>query len=338
MTDIQIQAGVGGLFQLTKRKAPPEGVPYSASDEITYEGPWFSNMVVDSGLNTMGYGTNNNVPYLVAKVGTGNTAPAGTQTSLTSVMRQISNPTADAYAFRVNGGSGLDTSDPNKPFWWIKAVYTFGAGSIAGNVSEVGTFFDSGNGATMFSRELVRDLSGNPTTVTVLADEYLEVRYEFRVYPSIVPDVRTVNLLGVDYTVTTIPVMIAPVGGDYLGIPMLFSGYANEPGNSVILNSPAASLGGIFVDVPVQTGTNYAISPVTPGIGLGSVAYVAGSRERKFVLSAAPSQANLPGGLGICKISTGLGTWKTSFSPNIPKNSGRSFSNVLTVSWARYSP
>ena len=61
--------------------------------------------------------------------------------------------------------------------------YHFAIGAAAGNLSELGVGWAS-SGTTLFSRALILDSGGTPTTITVLSDEYLYVTYEHRFYPS----------------------------------------------------------------------------------------------------------------------------------------------------------
>ena len=79
---------------------------------------------------------------------------------------------------------------------------------MVGDVAEVGFFNTS---SVLFSRALIKDSEGNPTTLTLLADEQLFITYEFRKYPTIgisYPLSLKTNLEYEDYTYTVYPAKI----------------------------------------------------------------------------------------------------------------------------------
>lgn len=333
--------GMRGIYQLVVRKAPASGPP-SDRDLIVYEGPEFSNLITDTGLDTLGQTTPAGVVIGRCYVGTGNTAPAVTQTGLTNFLLKPGSANR-TYASLERVAQGTDVTDPTKPFWWRKVRYVFAPGDVEGNVSEVGIFrYDH---TVMWSRELVRDLSGNPTSVTVLIDEYLEVRYEVRVYPNMASDVRTVNVLGVNHTVTTMPWLTDIVtstsgrvllegGNSGIGIADYYQG--PDFTDRYIYNLTAGNIGTPFTAPPTRVGGN-SISQAG-GISATVSPYVSGSRSNSIVYTVPPALGNLVGGYGLMVVHTSVGNWKISFSPNLPKNSDRSFSNALTISWGRYTP
>src|SRR5690606_24121908 len=52
------------------------------------------------------------------------------------------------------------------------------------NLTEIGISGQNKNGL-LFSRELIRDSSGNPAAFPITEDEQLEVTYELRLYPNL---------------------------------------------------------------------------------------------------------------------------------------------------------
>lgn len=147
----------------------------------------FDNLVTDIGLNQLGFGGVN--PY--CRVGSGSTAPANTDTTLVSQIGATGSTTANA--------AGYSSTAP----WysWNRDTYRFAAGVAAGNVSEVGIGWNT-TGPTLFSRALVKDAEGNPTTITVLSDEYLDVTYECRLYSPTEDTSFPIVVSGVTYNVT----------------------------------------------------------------------------------------------------------------------------------------
>lgn len=150
---------IGAKFKLVARKA---------SGDIARESEWFDNIVLDTGLSRMSDGT------WIDRccVGTGNSTPLATQVQLDSFLAST--------AGRQSGKSILNTS--TSPYYFgIEIIWRFGMGIAAGNLSEIGLGWGNNN---LWNRALIRDVNGNPTTITVLADEYLDVVSEIRVYPT----------------------------------------------------------------------------------------------------------------------------------------------------------
>lgn len=158
--NIQADIQVGALFKLIVHK----GDPLKPSKQL----PFFHNLVLDAGLDRLSVGS----AIGVVCVGSGNSTPVATQTSLDSFI---------ASTTQINGSDerGNQTSTP--PFHvWARRTYRFREGVAAGNLSEIGIGWTVSN---LFNRALIKDASGNPVTITVLSDEYLDVIVELRMYP-----------------------------------------------------------------------------------------------------------------------------------------------------------
>lgn len=113
----------------------------------------------------------------------------------------------------MNGAYSRQDSGFPHPTPWVQntLVFEFPAGRATGNLTEVGVGWTSdgviipnANNNRVFSRALILDASGQPTTLTVLADEILRVTYMLRLYvPFNVPDeVKVMTIGGVNTTVT----------------------------------------------------------------------------------------------------------------------------------------
>lgn len=134
----------------------------------------FDNLILDNGLDKA---TTENPLLDTCAVGNGTSEPAVSQSSLDSF---------------VAATSGFPTESPSAIFDEENDVYgglnelqfSFEEGAAAGNLSEIGIGWD---GADLFSRELIRDEAGNPTTITVLSDEELVVTYQLFILVSIDP-------------------------------------------------------------------------------------------------------------------------------------------------------
>lgn len=133
---------------------------------------WFPNLVLDSGLraliesSTIGH-------YCVA--GTGNSAPTPTQTLL------------DNRVLSSNANTSTPGTLVNDPIEGIyvrgRKTYNFPAVTSPVNITELGITTANSAGSVLFSRTLVKDPAGNPTTISLIEGDELRVTYELRRYP-----------------------------------------------------------------------------------------------------------------------------------------------------------
>jgi hypothetical protein len=157
---------------------------------------WFNNLITNNGLDypvlgpTQAFGARFMFPQCF--VGTGSATPSFTDTSLQAYLASsnAAGPAVPAAAF-VAGPP---------PYWQQFSSYRFSTGTAAGNISEIAIGASPTN---IFNRALILDNLGNPTTITVLADELLDVTYEFRVYPPTTDEVATFAINGVSQSITT---------------------------------------------------------------------------------------------------------------------------------------
>lgn len=136
--------------------------------------------------------------FRVFSVGTGSTEPTLNDTSLENTLATITENSNSV----VNNTYSYDEVSDSFTYTSSKQI-AFPLGSVVGNISEVGVFGNSGStnaaaATTMFSRALIKDINGNPTTITLTNEDQLVVTYTLVM---IVP--RTVsfnfNYNGVDY-------------------------------------------------------------------------------------------------------------------------------------------
>lgn len=184
--------GLKGRFKFVMRKA--------STNEITKELPWTDNIVLDSGLARMsdqGQQWGN-----MCLVGSGNATPLPTDTGLTNFVAS-SLSVVDAY----NGANA--TVEPY--YVSFTMVYRFPEGSATGTLREVALGW-ANNSA--WNKALIADENGTPTDLVKLADEYLDVHCQVRMYveSSYSGSVQLLdkndNVLST-HTVTGLPVLIA---------------------------------------------------------------------------------------------------------------------------------
>lgn len=301
--DIEIGAGLKGRFQITRRKAD--------TLEVVEESPWFDNVILDQGLDRLG----TSIIASFAKVGTSNTTPTTIQTVLlgyVAATNTIQASSSSAQAVAPYFGRAIRT-------------FRFAAGAAAGTLAEVGVGWATGNAAnTLFCRALILDLVGNPTTITVLADEVLDVTYELRIYPDLVDKVFVANISGTDHNCILRAADV--VNASWWG-SQLFNGFNYG-------TWPAAYNGALGGITTLPSG----LSALPTGLAPVVSAYVPGSYSRVYTPTWGLNDGNLAGGITAWYMPSHVGAFKMSFSPPIDKTNVRTLSLSTKFTWARYTP
>ncbi|WP_410210239.1 hypothetical protein [Aquirhabdus sp.] len=275
----------------------------------------FENLILDSGLNAMPiqqYGRD-------CRVGSGSSTPISSQTTLDNKIASTNTIQSDNY--------GAQATAPY--YGWRRKTYRFGQGIAAGNLSEVGVGWDNtGNISTataLFSRSLIKDNNGNPITITVLANEFLDVTYELRLYPSLNDIVSTINVNGISTICTTRSAVVTNV---LWGALLINQGFAQPYGAFSSSCYPSSSSLGAITAQPTgsQGGTT---SFATWGV------YSNGTYSLVLTIPSSLNDANVPGGIGCIATYTYLGAYQTSFNPPLPKDNTKSLTITMTFSWSR---
>lgn len=324
-TELFNRGGIGECeYTLKKYKAD--------TNQLVQEVGPFSNLITNQGLNrwgTAGFGS-------YTFVGTGTVAPAVTDTTLGNYLAYQS---SDA----PGGSWNPAISRGGSPDYWVMGSGTqrFNAGVATGNLTEVG--FGYFNGAMtsanhrVSSRALIVDSLGAPTSITVLADEYLDVTYSMKYYPYTGADViQTVNISGVSYTFTTRALSALSSRFVSPAYALALRCYVNTYTGPNLSTPPALSA--VTDDVMTNPGATSKLPLATPQ------AYVDGSLSLTSVVTAGLGAGNLAYGIRgmIVPIrdefaSSGLSnTNQVTVSPAIPKDSTKVLSFGLTYSWGRY--
>ena len=295
---------VGGRFRLVATKL-------SGDSRVLAE---FDNIVTDIGLNRMGIGDFRSV----CVVGTGSTTPAATDVQLATTRARTSSGSP-------NTPGGFATTTP--PYYTqANSGFRFGAGAAAGNLTEVGIGWSTGGGVNdyqLFARALIRDLSNNPTTVTVLADEVLDVFYSLRIYPPTVDQTYSITIGSDTFdcisraaSVTSTQQWFIPNGRILFGT---FAG-GTAPGvfNGLIGNINQAPSGASAFNA-----------------GVSNAGYSNNSLQQDATLGWGLDQGNVPGGIRSVYYQTGVGAYQTQFTPAISKNNTKVLSISFRVGWSR---
>lgn len=312
--EIALSPRLAGLWRLRVRR--PDG-------RVRHDTGWFHNLITDVGLNLIG--TSQSWVQQCA-VGSGNAAPAFTDTVLNAPIAQTGN--------RIDTTSGSNQGADR--YAYARATFRFNAGTATGNLAEIGIFTGVGNDQ-LFSRALILDGGGSPTTITVLADEVLDATYEVRSYPPLADLVTTmtVNSTEHDVVLRTAQVGNWDVRGGGLGVPIgwaagVSAGAQVYPSTSVlgaVTGSPSGTAGG--------------------ATGSANFSYGSGSYFRDFQyswdLTVAPS-----GGVAAVQVSCGSQSsgsgegqsgmyFQLSVDPVIPKTGSNNLVLNFRQSWARRS-
>lgn len=276
---------------------------------------WFDNLITDAGLNHIG---TNGTWMSACGVGTGTATPAVTDTVLAN---QVGSRTGTEQA--LSGG----TTAPL--YGWSRKTYRFGVGQATGNLTEIGIFQQVAAGGTMWSRALILDGSGNPTTLTVLSDEFLDATYEIRVMaPQVdVPDTLTITGVGL----LDVNLRAAGVTGSNWSPAGGFGG-----GSVAGVKSGVLWTGALGVITAFPSGTSV-------GGSLVEAAYGNNNLYREGTVTWALNQANMTirstsWQLGATTGAGGFGFMQAEFTPTFAKNSAQILSLVYRHTWARGTP
>jgi len=265
---------------------------------------WFPNLILDAGLDRMGA----NGDYLnFCQVGSGSTAPATTQTTLATMVAGTSLIQSDTAA---NSGSSPYFARRTK-------IYRFAQGVATGVLAEVGVGWATTG--SLYSRALILDALGTPTTITVLADESLDVTYELRMYVWPAETSGSIVLNGVTHS--TVQKSSLAAGWSLAGQNQLTASKALSV--SAFTGSVPAAIDGS------PSGTN------TGDAEISAAAYTPGSLSQTLGITAGLTSWNNAAGIGAILVKAGWGRWQIGFTPNIMKTA----SDILTLqvrhSWGR---
>lgn len=309
---VQAKTGVRGRFKI-------EAVDkYSGKKRVLAD--WFDNLITTNGANLLGPVT---AFMSTCVVGSGNATPALTDTALQTLV--ASTTTTTGAATLTNSGSAP---------WFTSTTtqYNFAAGVATGNLSEVGV--GAGN-TNLFSRALILDGGGAPTTITVLSSEALYVTYQVNQYAPTTDVTGTVVIAGVTYSYT------------------LRASQANSPGNWGLITS--SSPGTLNTTSPpfVSNGVISAVTGSITGVGANAGAtsvsnntYSAGSFTNSGTATWGLTNGNAAGGISAIQTNWGgngavvssRGSYQIGVTPSIPKDASHILTLSFSLSWLINTP
>lgn len=310
----------------------------AATGELVQELVSVPNIITNAGLIMAG--TSWTPAYVF--VGSGTAIPQPSDVTMQSLVARTS-----AIQTNWNKRSAASTT----PGEWVEGTGTwrFGAGVAAGNLSEVGIGRQTtGSNYELFSRALIVDGSGNPITITVLSDEYLDVTYTLRSYASTAQVNTPLTISGVSYEMIIWRWNTGSDGCDPFVASRIDSPNSTSPTNTMFLayssSSGQLSFAGDIGSATPFTGTGL----VTGARSLAATSYAEPSNYGAFCgVTAGLADANFANGIkgfswtraSVSGLGLGVGIhgaqYRATVNPPIPKNSTNVLSLALRWNWAR---
>lgn len=330
MTNLNFQTDVGvvGFFKLEAHQQDEHGHEVVGSRRVLAD--WFPNLITNAGLDLLiGSGAAGGAAYARwCHVGSGSAAPSVTDVALQAQIASVSRA-------QQAGAGGAPNSNVAPRFSGVNFTWQFGQGAAAGNLSEIGVGPTS-TGA-LFSRALIKDSSGNPTTITVLPIEFLTVTYQLRFYFTPTTTNQVFNLIGVNYTATAMwgPVDISNAAWitEYFGAIC-----GDNPSTGNVINSYNGALNG---DLVAPSGASGGSSDSVPTTTTGGMGTGAPWRELTWTFGLNQGNAAAPGMTAIMRTTSNDRTWfrpKVGFSPAIPKDNTKVMTVTFRATFGRYVP
>lgn len=301
---IDLKSKVSGFYKIEVVR--PDGTVRYSSE--------FPNLITDGGLVQM---TNIAVDTILSKchVGTSNTTPVYANTQLGTLVA-TANALANYY--------GCSSVAPY--FVWQRTNFNFIAGIATGNLSEVGI---GASATALFSRALITDDAGVPTTITILADEELNISYELRYYAPATDATGSITLGGISYGYTCRAANVTTAisgNSSYSGCKMS-SSYMAYVNNNTISYNAYVSISDILAVTTAPSLDTYLIT--TPTITIGTLQV-----DHKF--NWPTNAGNIAGGIRSMVFLKGYMPFQIQFEPRIPKTVDNSLSLTLRHTWGRF--
>jgi hypothetical protein len=211
------------------------------------------------------------------------------------------------------------------PYYGITTIqFQFAIGGATGNLSEVGIGTTS---TQLFSRALILDGGGSPTTITVLSTEALYVTYSLRQYVPLTDVTGTITLNAINYAYT-----LRAANATQSFAWAIFNG-----GDSPTLNQAQAFSGAIGAITGSPAGS------VSNASSVSTTAYSNGSFVRNVSATWGLTAGNfgaggIPAILAIFGGSQSRGDYQIGFSPAIPKDGTQVLTMNFQLAWAINTP
>lgn len=303
MGNIEINTKLSGEYRLV----------VTSANGVVNDAGWFPNLIVNRGLDMMGNSTN---PIAYASVGTGVSVPSPSHTSLDAPI---------AYSSPFNYVSGLNSGSPSYETR-ITYAYTFAPGATMGDITEVGVGATTTAG-NLFSRALILDHTGHPTSITLTSADQLTVYYRITVAPPLTDVSGSIILNSVSYNYT-VRILAA---GTFANNQNTMTSYF-----STIYSATTFAAGAVVA--PITSAYPTGVSSGAPAL-VKTNSYIPASYQQVWTATWSPSAGNAPGGIQALKIVAGGPAqsmiWQVVFDIPIPKTDIRTLFLTFRFSWGR---
>lgn len=242
------------------------------------------------------------------RVGTGTTPPTASDLTLQSTLASRAVSSTPTQVAITSDGTNWRTES---------TIQTdFSVGAVVGNITELGWFVAGMKPNTLtnevYSRTLIKDSQGNPTTLTVTSTDVLRVSYKLVMTGPDADVTGTLTLAGNSYNYT----IRRPT-------PSVVAVWAFLDGSSA--SSNAAYVGGTF-GAAGQNPSGGTLLTATALVEQG-----ASAGERRFTITV---PTNVNGSAGISMILLG-NYMKIQFSPAVPKTTDDALKLLVNYTIAR---
>lgn len=286
----------------------------------------FPNLITNQGLiGYCGGGLNFGYPNIVC-VGNGTATPTPEDTTLASHLR-------NSGYFPEIWQSLIAPAAPD----WISGVsctVRFNAGTFDGTtITEIGiTNGNSGN--PVWCRALILDERGQPSSITVLANEYLDVTYTLYYHPKLDDTEFQFVMDGVTYNCIARAAYVSTQAfNKYHPLqPFAFTFRA-------LYNTQ--TLGDVTGEPVYSSGGKIELNASNSSVGYSSETPYTFKRKCNLALS----QGNFDGGIGAALVANDVAyqnglhpQTQISFTPKLPKDSNTEMSFTLARTMARWAP
>ena len=228
------------------------------------------------------------------------------------------------YTTTVGTGSGITAGIASNYNNTRTFVFRTTLGSLNGNYSEVGVGWATGS--NMFSRALILDGGGSPTTISVSSVQQLDIVYQLSMYPPIVDTSTTPTISGVSYTVTGRASRVTTT--DAVGWAVSGTSIATLSTNFVTNSSVYTGAIGAITTGPA--GSSSSASSATNN------AYSNNSKQLTGSLNYDLTSGNVSGGIKSAVAGwNGFASFQYEFNPVIPKDGTKTLVMNYSVNWAR---
>jgi hypothetical protein len=278
----------------------------------------FPNLIVDAGLDFIGQSGTPLTCMTYAGMGTGGTAPANSDTTLQTPI-----------GTRITRDSTGTSSGPAFAYWQQTFQFTFLEPNANGNLAEIG-LFSASSGGSMWTRQVLKDSFGVPTTITKTSAERLQVTYNMRLYSPTVDVSGNVTITGVGVVAYTVRAANISSSGSWGAFPLTgyFAGgstgsYLKE---SNVLGTTSSTIAGTEDGTTIHTSISIA-------------AYTPGSFQRQHTIFWDTNRGNFGTGVGGMAFGGTNGNaymFQCSFGTQIAKNALKQLTIVAMLAWGRY--